>query len=197
MMRKPDKRANCPVGRDAFPSGRVIGLGSILAIAILGGCGGEDHEDMRQWMREASKDLRGNVKPLPEVKPYEPVRYDAGDVRPPFDPSRVRGGSDRGGSGGPDLNRPREPLEEFPLETMKFVGFFQDKKRLIAQVLVNGKTYDLRAGNYIGQNFGRVTRIVTDPNEERVVLKEVVQEPDGAWVERDSELLLSGSGGTK
>lgn len=197
MMRRPDKRWIGTGDSTALRGGRALGLGSLLAIAILGGCGGEDHEDMRQWMREASKDLRGNVKPLPEVKPYEPVRYDAGEIRPPFDPNRVRGGTDRGGSGGPDLNRPREPLEEFPLETMKFVGFFQDKKRLIAQVLVNGKTYDLRVGNYIGQNFGRVTRIVTDPNEERVVLKEVVQEPDGAWVERDSELLLSGSGGTK
>jgi type IV pilus assembly protein PilP len=190
-------------GRSAFARrqqsfGRMRAVaGAALAAVLLGGCGDSEHEDLRQWMREASKDLRGNITPLPQVRPYEPVKYDAADLRSPFDTDRVRvvGGSTGGAA--PDLNRPREPLEEFPLETMKFVGFFQDRKRLIAQVLVNGKTYEVRTGNYIGQNFGRVTQIATEPNEERIVLKEVVQEPDGAWVERDSELLLSGAGGQR
>lgn len=171
---------------------------AIAASFVLGACGDSEHEDLRQWMREASKDLRGNIKPLPQVKPYEPLAYDAESLRSPFDAARVvSGGGNRAGGGGPapDLNRPREPLEEFPLETMKFVGFFKDKKRLVAQVLVNNKTYDIRVGNYIGQNFGRVTGIDTELNEERIVLKEVIQEPDGAWVERNSELLLSAAGG--
>lgn len=178
-----------------------IRIASIVALAValfaVGGCGDNEHEDLRQWMREASKDLRGNIKPLPQVRPYEPLLYDADALRSPFDKGRIETGGGGGRSGGPapDLNRPREPLEEFPLETMKFVGFFQDKKRLVAQVLVNNKTYDLRVGNYIGQNFGRVTKIVTEQNGEMIVLKEVIQEPDGAWVERDSELHLSGAGG--
>jgi len=181
---------------------RLARTASTIAVAsvllALGGCGDTEHEDLRQWMREAGKDLRGNIKPLPQVRPYEPLLYDADGLRSPFDVGRIAsggGGGSRGGGPAPDLNRPREPLEEFPLETMKFVGFFQDKKRLVAQVLVNNKTYDLRVGNYIGQNFGRVTQIVTEQNEEMIVLKEVIQEPDGAWVERDSELHLSGAGG--
>lgn len=166
----------------------------LLLLMTLAGCGGSDHEDLRQWMAESSKGLRGNIAPLPQVRPYEPVAYDATAVVPPFNSARLRGLADRKGGASPDLNRPREPLEEFPLETMKFVGFFQDKKRLVAQVLVNGKTFDLRIGNYIGQNFGKVTGIVTRPNEERIVVKELVQEPDGAWVERQSELQLASKG---
>jgi len=165
-----------------------------LLLMLLAGCGGSDHEDLRQWMAESSKGLRGNIPPLPQVRPYEPVAYDATSVVPPFNSARLRGLADRKGGASPDLARPREPLEEFPLETMKFVGFFQDKKRLVAQVLVNGKTFDLRIGNYIGQNFGKVTGIVTRPNEERIVVKELVQEPDGAWVERQSELQLASKG---
>lgn len=179
-----------------------MGIRSVLCALLLvglAGCGDSEHEDLRQWMRDASKDLRGKIAPLPEVKPYEPAEYAVGDLDSPFNSSRVAGAGKTaqspGGRQAPDLNRPREPLEEFPLETMRFVGFFQDKKRLVAQVMVNGKTYDLRVGNYIGQNFGRVVSIVTDHNEERILLKEVVQEPDGAWVERESELLLSGAGG--
>lgn len=174
-------------------------MGLFMCVGLLAGCGDSEHEDLRQWMREASKDLRGNIKPLPQVRPYEPLTYDAGGLRSPFDPGRVIGGGTgakgRGEGSVPDLNRPREPLEEFPLETMKFVGFFRDSKRLVAQVLVNNKTYDLKVGNYLGQNFGRVTNIVTEQNDEKIQLKEVIQEPDGAWVERDSELLLSGAGG--
>lgn len=166
----------------------------LLIVASLTACGDADHDDLRQWMAEASKGLRGNIPPLPEVKPYEPTAYTATEALSPFLSGRLRGAVDRSSGAVPDMNRPREPLEEFPLETMKFVGFFQDRKRLIAQVLVNGKTYDLRIGNYIGQNFGRVTGIITLPNEERIVLKELVQEPDGAWIERQSELYLASKG---
>jgi type IV pilus assembly protein PilP len=185
------------ISRPAFRS-KYFWIAGLSCALVLTGCGDSEHEDLRQWMREASKDLRGNIKPLPQVRPYEPLAYDGDALRSPFDTGRVTsggGGSKVGGGPAPDLNRPREPLEEFPLETMKFVGFFQDKKRLIAQVLVNNKTYDLKVGNYIGQNFGRVVEIETEQNEEKIVLKEVIQEPDGAWVERDSELLLSGAGG--
>lgn len=166
----------------------------LLLVVALAGCGGSDHEDLRQWMAESAKGLRGNIPPLPEVLPYVPVVYDANGVVQPFNSARLRGLNDRKGGATPDLNRPRQPLEEFPLETMKFVGFFQDKKRLVAQVLVNGKTFDVRIGNYIGQNFGRVTGIVTMQNEERIVLKELIQEPDGEWVERQSELQLASKG---
>lgn len=169
-------------------------LALVLVAASLTACGDADHDDLRQWMAEASKGLRGNIPPLPAVKPYEPTAYTATESVSPFFSGRLRGVVDRTSGVIPDMNRPREPLEEFPLETMKFVGFFQDRKRLIAQVLVNGKTYDLRVGNYIGQNFGRVTGIVTLPNEERIVLKELVQEPDGAWIERQSELYLASKG---
>lgn len=166
----------------------------LLTVTALTACGGDDHDDLRQWMAQASKGLRGNIPPLPEVKPYEPMAYTATESLSPFFSGRLRGAVDRSGGAIPDMNRPREPLEEFPLETMKFVGFFKDRKRLIAQVLVNGKTYDVRIGNYIGQNFGRVTGIVTLSNEERIVLKELVQEPDGAWIERQSELYLASKG---
>ena len=168
--------------------------GILLLVLLLAGCGGNDHEDLRQWMAESSKGLRGGIPPLPQVRPYEPVAYDAQTAVSPFSSGRLRGIADRKGAGMPDLNRPREPLEEFPLETMKFVGLFQDKKRLIAQVLVNGKTFDVRVGSYIGQNFGKVTAIVTAQSDEKILLKELVQEPDGAWVERQSELRLASKG---
>lgn len=174
----------------------------VLTMAIpvlLAGCGTNEHEDLQNWMKEATKDLRGNIPPLPKVKPYEPVAYEAGSLLDPFNPGRAKGERDLKAGGGtmPDFSRVREPLEEFPLETMKLVGVMRDKSRVIAQVLVNGKSHEVRVGNHIGQSFGKVVQIDTTRDEEKLVLKELIQEADGGWVERESALYLAGRGERK
>lgn len=161
---------------------------------LLGGCGSAEQEDLRAWMAEASKGLRGQVKPLPEVKPYEPASYLSHDAVDPFDRARLRPETIQGAVT-PDTTRPREPLEDFSLENMQFVGFFKDKRRVVAQILVNGKSFDVRVGNYMGQNFGKVVAIDVTKDDEHLVLKELIQEADGAWVERESTLYLMGRGG--
>lgn len=165
-----------------------------VAMIALVGCGGDEHQDIQDWMRQQEQGMRGKIDPLPTVRPYTPTAYDASGLIEPFSPvkAKIEGGA-RGGAQ-PDLNRAREPLEDFPLETLKLVGIFQDKKRLIAQVLANGRSYQVTVGNYIGQDFGRVVRIVTARNEERVVVKELIKDPDDQWVERESELFLDSRG---
>lgn len=171
----------------------------VIVPCLVAGCGSAEHEDLRVWMKEAASDLRPGVPPLPSVKPYEPVAYAAAGVPDPFNAVRVKGGAEsRAGKGNaPDLSRPREPLEDFPLETMTLVGVMRDKSRVVGQVLVNGKSYEVKVGNYLGQNFGKVVRVDTTKDEEKLVLKELVQEADGAWVERQSELQLAGRGSLK
>lgn len=162
------------------------------AVTMLTACGAEEHQDLREWMKNEEKGMRGSVKPLPQVKPYEPQTYDAATLIDPFSvlKAKVEGASTKG----PDIQRPREPLEEFPLESLRLVGILQDKQRLIAQVLVNGRSFQVKVGNYVGQNFGRVVRIVTTKNDERIAIKELVKDPDDQWVEKESELLLDSRG---
>jgi type IV pilus assembly protein PilP len=163
-----------------------------LAVLVLAGCGSEEHQDLREWMRNEEKGMRGKVDPLPQVKPYEPQSYESASLIDPFSTlkAKVEGATAKG----PDIQRPREPLEEFPLESLRLVGIIQDKQRLIAQVLVNSRSYQVKVGNYVGQNFGRVVRIVTTKNDEKVVIKELVKDPDDQWVEKESELLLDSRG---
>jgi len=170
---------------------RLLWLG-VCAITILAACGSEEHQDLREWMKNEEKGMRGTVKPLPQVKPYEPQAYDAAALIDPFSTlkAKVEGASSKG----PDIQRPREPLEEFPLESLRLVGILQDKQRLIAQLLVNGRSFQIKVGNYVGQNFGRVVRIVTTKNDEKIVIKELVKDPDDQWVEKESELLLDSRG---
>lgn len=169
----------------------LLCCGVLLAACSIGG----DHDDLRRWMDEASRNLKGKVPPLPEVRPYEPVAYDAGNLVDPFKPSRAIPEVTKGGGGGarPDFDRPREPLEAYPLESLRFVGVITRKKTSYAIVQVDGSLFQVRKGNYLGQNFG----VITGVDESEIVLKELVQDGAGDWIERVSSLLLQGQEGTK
>ena len=167
----------------------------ILVCLGLASCSGSGDQDaLRQWMSTATKDIKGKIPPLPQVKPYEPVAYDAGNLVDPFKPSKIAPEkSGKGGGNKPDFDRPREPLEAYPLESLKYVGVVTKKNVSFAIVQVDGALYQVRAGNYLGQNFGVITKV----SESEIVLKELVQDPAGDWVERMSSLLLQGLEGAK
>ena len=154
----------------------------VLLSMLLLACSNTEHEDLRQWMSETSKGIKGKIPELPQVKPYEAVPYDVGNLLDPFKPGKIGPDQKKGGGGGlqPDLDRPREPLEAYPLESLKYVGVMTRKGTSFAIVLVDGALYQVRAGNYMGQNFGVITQI----SESEMKLKELLQDPDGDWTER-------------
>lgn len=159
----------------------------VLIAVLLTACGGEDHEDIKSWMREATKDLKGRVPPLPEYRPFEPVAYEAGSLVSPFEPRKIE--PEKRGTGGglrPDPNRRREPLEAYPLESIRMVGTMAKGKDVIAIVQVDRLVHHVRTGNYMGQNFGVITKI----SEAEMTLKELVQDSSGDWAERLSTLQL-------
>ena len=161
-----------------------------LTCLVLVACSSGENEDLRQWMNEAGKDIKGKIPPLPQVKPYEPVPYDAGGLVAPFNPAKMGAEQKKGVSGGvqPDMNRAREPLEAFALESLKYVGVMTRKKASYAIILVDNSLYQVRVGSYMGQNFGVITSI----SEAEISVKELVQDSAGDWVERVSTLLLQG-----
>jgi len=154
---------------------------------LIAGCGGESHQDRREWMQEQGKGAKGKLDQLPQVKPYEPFAYNAFDLPDPFKPRKiepVKGGSNLA----PDLTRRKEPLEAYPLESLQMVGTMQRGRATYALVRTTEKDiYQVKVGNYIGQNFGVIVGI-TD-NEIR--LKELVQDGTGDWTERSSTLQLA------
>jgi len=140
-----------------------------------------------------TKDLRGKVDPLPQVRTYEPVPYKGESMIDPFVPGRivvaaVAGGAGTGGGGGvqPDLNRPKEPLEAFPLDAIQMVGTLEQNKDRYALVRAGTNLFRVKKGNYMGQNFGLITAI----EESSINLKEVVQDSGGDWVERSTTLQM-------
>lgn len=163
----------------------------LLSAAILCGCGSGEHEDIKQWMDESARDLRGRAPPLPELKPFPVISYDANEQMDPFSPSRVEPEKKDGGGTKPDFDRPREQLEGFPLEALRYVGIVSKGKGKSrhALILAEGVVYPAGVGNYLGQNYGRITAI----GDSEITLKEIVQDPSGQttdWVEREATLQL-------
>ena len=167
----------------------VMALGLFIAA-----CGGGEYQDLKEELKKLTADLRGKVAPLPVVKPYEPVPYKAFDLPDPFGSSKIELVTKTASSGGglkPDLNRPKEPLEAFPLESVKVVGVLQQAKQTFALVRADATVYRVKVGNHMGQTFG----LVTDITASQVQLRERVQDASGDWAERVSRLQLQEAGG--
>lgn len=86
----------------------------VVLTVILGACGSEEHQDIKQWMDESSRDLRGRVPPLPELKAFPVVSYDASGFTDPFSDARLDPERKDDGGSKPDFDRPKEALEGFP-----------------------------------------------------------------------------------
>lgn len=170
---------------------RLAALSACLAAALLAGCGGEEFGDLKQELNDLTKDVRGKVAPLPVVKPYEPVPYEAFELADPFGPAKIEVATRSSAAAGasklkPDENRPKEPLEAFALETLRMVGTLTQSKQTYALVRADASLYRVKVGNYMGQNFGLITAI----NEAEIRLRELVQDGAGDWTERESTLQL-------
>lgn len=159
----------------------------VLALGVLlTACGGEEGDDLDQYMRDAAKHIKPSVKPLPEVKPYTALPYNADGSL--VDPFRARKALNKSNALQPNLNRAKEPLEAYPLESLKYVGLLSRNKLTYALLKTpDNNVQQVKIGNFVGQNFGRVTQIT----DSELILNEIVQdELSGDWVERVSNLAL-------
>ena len=167
-------------------------LAIIATVLLLAACGGDEHQDLKEELKNMTNDLRGRIQPLPVVKPYEPVPYQAFDLPDPFGPAKIElatgaATKSKGGANAPDTARPREPLEAYPLESLKMVGTLSQKGVNYALVRADSSVYRVKVGNYLGQNFG----IITGITEAQINLKELVQDASGDWTERKIALQMA------
>lgn len=147
-------------------------------------------------MAEVRQQVRPVSQQVPEPKEFTPHSYESRTVIDPFDPQKVVMAVARqqqvratASSIRPDLERRRETLEGFPLDQIKMVGTMRQANANIALLESGGATHMARVGNYVGQNFGLITRI----SENEVQIKEIVQDAAGEWVERPAKLELQES----
>ena len=158
---------------------------SALTLTLIA-CGDGDGDDLDKFMLNAATDMSKTVQPLPEVLPYSPLQYNADGTL--ADPFRPRKAANKNGGLQPNTNRPKEPLEAYPLESLKYVGSMSKNKLTYALIKTPDNTVQqVKVGNYLGPNYGLVTAI----NESDIALKEIVQDDlTGDWTERTASINL-------
>ena len=166
-------------------------LAILTAVLFLAACGSDEHQDLKAELKSITQNLSARIPPLPVVKPYEPVPYQAFDLADPFGPAKIElaigaAVKSKGGANAPDAARPKEPLEAYPLESLKMVGTLSQKGVNFALVRADSSLYRVKAGNYLGQNFGVITAI----SDSRIDLKELVQDASGDGTERKIALQI-------
>lgn len=170
-----------------------LSAGMALLIA-LSACTSSGQDELQAWMQSERNSIKPSVKPIPEPTKFVPQAYGGERLMPPFSieklASVLRGSQAAPAVSSaliePELNRRKQPLEAFPLDTMSMVGSLNRDGQLVALVKVDKLLYQVRSGNYLGQNYGRVTRIT----ETEVVMREIVQDSAGEWIERAAALQL-------
>ena len=172
-------------------SGRADRIAARVAlaglVAVLAACEA-DQGELRAWMDESRRTMPMMRDTIAEPKTFEPFRYAAAGEVDPFSVVKLKVGlpQARSGTVRPDASRPREVLEAYPLDGLRMVGNLVRGGTTVALVQADKMLYQARVGNYVGQNYGRITRI----SEDEVTIKEIVQDAAGDWIERDSVLKL-------
>ncbi len=173
---------------------RTFGAGVVLASALVAGCGSSQQEELHDWMAQQKAQTKPKVEPLGEPKKFVPELYSQEAATDPFSNQKLTQALKRESNQStsnaalvaPELARRKEPLEAFPLDAMAMVGSLLKQGQPVALVRVDNLLYQVRPGNYLGQNYGRIMKV----GETEVTLREIVQDAAGEWVERTATLQL-------
>jgi type IV pilus assembly protein PilP len=171
--------------------GRLLPVAAaLMAATLLAGCGAE-HEELQEWMERQRREAKPNVTPLSPPKKFDPQPYTAAQALDPFSAQKLSAGA-KADTVQPnpllvaELARRKEPLEAFPLDSMTMVGSVAKQGTPYALLRVDKLLYQVRPGDYLGQNYGRINKIT----ETQIVLREIVQDAAGEWIERAATLQL-------
>jgi type IV pilus assembly protein PilP len=173
---------------------KLFRLGGLLVVLGLVGCGAATQDELTQWISQQKSQTRPRVPPIAEPKQFQPQAYLPASAVDPFsnqqltqalkrDSATVRAGT---ALLAPELARRKEALEAVPVDAMALVGTMVRAGQPVALIKVDRMLYQVRPGNHLGQNYGRVVRIT----ETELTLREVVQDAMGDWVERSASLQL-------
>ena len=170
---------------------RAINALALLGACSLTGCGNNGVQEVKEWMEAVRLQTKVSIPKLSPPKKFTPFVYAGKSSIDPYDPKKLAiafAKLNAANSSGlkPDLDRRREALESYPLDALRMVGTLQKPGLSYALIQADKTVYQVKPGNYIGQNLGMVSSIT----ETAVELKEIVQDASGEWVERKAKLEL-------
>jgi len=161
----------------------------VIALAGLSACSGNT-DDLRAYIDEVKARPGGRIPPLPDIVPAPTYAYEANGRRSPFVPDTPQAqiSSNPSAIQGPDPNRPREFLEQFPLDTLRMVGTMEMTSGAFGLVQTSdGLVHRVTVGNHLGQNYGRIT----DISDAEIQIVEIIPDGLGGYLERPAAVGLS------
>lgn len=169
-------------------------IGALVIVVSVSGCGQSGQDELQDWMNEQRAQTKPRVQPIPEPKKFAPQAYTQEGVIDPFSNQKLTQALKRESAQStsnaalvaPELARRKEPLESYPLDAMTMVGSLLKEGAPVALVRVDNLLYQVRPGNYLGQNYGKIVKVT----ESEVTLREIVQDAAGEWIERTATLQL-------
>jgi len=172
-------------------SSRSMRLGCAAVVSVLLAACGAEQQELSEWMEQQRREVKPNVEPLSPPKKFDPQAYVALTGVEPFSQQKLtvalkQEARQPNSLLASEINRRKEPLESYPLDSMSMVGSVVRSGRPYALLRVDNLLYQVKAGDYLGQNYGKITRI----SETDVALREIVQDAAGEWIERTSALQL-------
>ena len=167
---------------------------AVSIVLLLTACAPSGQEELQAWMNEQRQLTKPQVQPIPEPKKFQPQAYTQDGATDPFSNQKLTQALKResaqstsnAGLVAPELARRKEPLEGYPLDSMVMVGSLLKEGKPVALIRVDNLLYQVRPGNYLGQNYGKIVKVA----ETEVVLREIVQDAAGEWIERSATLQL-------
>ena len=155
---------------------------------MVSGCS-KDVNDLYTFIEKEKSSNVGSVKPIPQFKPYESFSYTATELRDPF-VSTAEIDQDLGATADalhPERDRPRQPLEAFPLDTLAMVGVLEQKEDRWGLIKdPQNVVHRVKLGNYMGKNEGRILEIT----ETDIRLVEIIPDGIGGFIERDASIAI-------
>ncbi len=165
-----------------------------LILICMNGCGGDDFNDLHRHIRDVQARPKGAIDPLPETKVVETFIFKPDNLRDPFKPNENitdENNLDVSGNSGvrPDTERRKEELEAYTLDSLRMVGTLTDQKGLWGLIKAkDGTIHSVQVGNHMGQNYGKIIRILDD----KIELMEIVSDiRPGTWREQQATLALA------
>ena len=161
-----------------------------LLLGALAACSNEQDE-LQQWMEQQKREVKPSVEPLSPPKKFDPQPYSALSAVDPFSTQKLtvalkQEARQPNSMLAAEINRRKEPLEAYPLDSMSMVGSVVKQGRQYALLRVDNLLYQVKVGDYLGQNYGKISKIT----ETDISLREIVQDAAGEWIERSSSLQL-------
>lgn len=165
----------------------------IFIIALLLVSCKKDMTDLDKYFADAKLIPAQQIEPLPEINSPEIFIYEADELRDPFSndlqllEEKIAESGNMVEGEGPDLNRRKEALENYPLDGLymagtylkdsSFWGLIEDPEGVIHRVSI---------GEYMGQNYGEIVNI----DESQIEVSEWISDGLGGWTKRKASIAL-------